>query len=127
MRFFSQQRLRHRADFERLQQHGLRIHCGAFIFQAALREDHDPAALPRLGVITSRRVGSAVVRNRGRRLMREIFRRHPGVLPNGCDVVIIMRSTFLQESFPGLESRFLKACRNFRQKLSSKEDPLPHV
>ena len=45
----------------------------------------------RLGIVASRKVGPAVVRNRCKRLVREAFRLHPEVFPAGIDVVIIVR------------------------------------
>lgn len=45
---------------------------------------------PRLGVITTKRVGKAVRRNRVKRLLREFFRHHKGNLPPK-DIVIIAK------------------------------------
>ena len=46
---------------------------------------------PRLGISISRRVGSAPVRNRIKRLLREAFRLHRHDLPRGYDLVIVVR------------------------------------
>jgi ribonuclease P protein component len=43
----------------------------------------------RLGLTVSRRVGSAVARNRAKRLLRESFRRHVSVSDVSFDIVII--------------------------------------
>jgi ribonuclease P protein component len=45
----------------------------------------------RLGIVASRRVGNAVVRNRVKRRLREWFRRRRGELPRGIDLLIIVR------------------------------------
>ena len=45
---------------------------------------------PRLGVITTKRLGKAVRRNRVKRLLREFFRNHKGILPPQ-DIVIIAK------------------------------------
>lgn len=45
---------------------------------------------PRLGMITTKRLGKAVRRNRVKRLLREFFRLHKGILPPK-DIVIIAK------------------------------------
>jgi ribonuclease P protein component len=63
----------------------------SFVVLVADQHDGAPDASPRLGVTVSRRVGSAVVRTRVKRRVREWFRRNRGVFPPGKDVVVIAR------------------------------------
>ena len=86
------------------------------------REEVEPG-VPRLVVVTSRRVGKAVVRVRARRLMREIFRLNQARLPKDLDLMIIVRSTYTRETFQSLETRFQKGCRRLLQQLESHETP----
>jgi ribonuclease P protein component len=61
----------------------------------------------RLGVAATRKLGSAVVRNRAKRLAREVFRRHKGA--PGSDVVIVPRQEMLDAPFSSLEEDFRRA------------------
>jgi ribonuclease P protein component len=45
-------------------------------------------AAPKVGLIVSRAVGSAVVRNRVKRRLRELMRRRAASLPGGCLLVL---------------------------------------
>jgi ribonuclease P protein component len=65
-----------------------------------------PNGLPvsRLGVAATRKLGGAVVRNRAKRLAREVFRRYKPAA--GQDVVIVPRREMLDAPFPNLEADF---------------------
>ena len=102
-------RLRKQRDFQLVRSEGVRSLCGPFIFHCR-QVSSGAAPLRRFGVIASRRVGNAVKRNRGKRLMRELFRLHASQLPESVDLVVVLRSGFDQFSFEELESRFGKAC-----------------
>jgi ribonuclease P protein component len=49
------------------------------------------SALSRLGVTVTKKVGTAVRRNRVKRLVREAFRLCPDLLPSGIDLVVIAK------------------------------------
>ena len=50
-----------------------------------------PPRPARLGLVVGRRIGTAVHRNRIKRLCRECFRQWPALLPDGVDLVVIAR------------------------------------
>lgn len=113
MRFRACQHLRKQADFKRPPEQGRHFDCGGFL----LRVLPGPAGegtppLRRMGVIASRKVGNAVVRNRAKRVCRELFRLHQDQLPAHCDVLMIVRQRFSKYDFATLQRRFLEACRN---------------
>jgi ribonuclease P protein component len=69
----------------------------------------------RLGIIASRRVGGAVVRNRAKRRLREIFRRRAPVTgPRALDVVAIARPDLVRAPFADVQSEFLAALNKLR-------------
>ncbi|HAV13333.1 MAG TPA: ribonuclease P protein component [Opitutae bacterium] len=103
------QRLRKQSDFRQIRSQGKRIHCGSFIFQCLQRDASTPAAR-RLSVIASRRVGNAIKRTYGKRMLREIFRKNQEALPTCSDVVIVLRASFDTQTYAQLEARYLKAC-----------------
>ena len=64
----------------------------------------------RVGFTVTVKLGHAVVRNRVRRRLREIYRLHESELRRGADLVIVARSRSVDASFRRLERDFLTAC-----------------
>ena len=62
----------------------------------------------RLGFTVSTKVGHAVVRNRVRRRLREIYRLNEDQLRGGCDVVVVARTRAASSGYHQLEKSFLK-------------------
>lgn len=77
-------RLRRQADFDRVYKRRLTAANRMLIVHA----DANALPHPRLGLSVSRKVGSAVVRNRWKRLIREAFRLTQHELPKGVDLVV---------------------------------------
>lgn len=59
----------------------------------------------RLGIAATRKLGGAVVRNRAKRLVREVFRRNPP--DRGLDIVVIPRRELLEADYAHVEADFL--------------------
>lgn len=89
-RFTARQRIRKRREYERVQEGGRRATTPHFVFLQFAREEAGDA---RLGVVASRKVGTAVVRNRCKRLVREAFRQTSDLWVPGIDIVVIVRRT----------------------------------
>lgn len=83
-RFPKEQRIRRKADFLRILKKGTKIQSAHF--RIALCPNDQPYS--RLGVAVGKRVGSAVERNRIKRLVREFFRLHKGFLSPSTDFVV---------------------------------------
>jgi ribonuclease P protein component len=69
---------------------------------------------PRLGITVTRRIGGAVRRNRAKRLLREIFRRHKAELMN-VDIVVNGRAGLPDAIYARLEQELMTRLRPFRK------------
>jgi ribonuclease P protein component len=96
------ERLRHRADFLRVAAGRWKYATPGLVVQMRPREDmSDPTA--RVGFTVTKKVGSAVIRNRARRRLREAARvaLAEAALP-GCDYVLIARAGTISRPYPDL-------------------------
>jgi ribonuclease P protein component len=116
MRFRAEQHLRRQSDIRAVREHGRRIDCRAFTLWWKTRElESTPPAMkllpPRVCVIASTKaVGGAVVRNRAKRRLREVFRLQQHHVPAGCDLLLIARLAATTWPLPELETKFADAC-----------------
>jgi len=103
------ERVRRRPEFERAYAEGTRIHAKFMTVFVV------PNALPhlRLGIAATRKLGTAVTRNRAKRLARELFRRLKfGPVfeaQSGLDIVIVPRREMLDAPFVSLEADYSSA------------------
>ena len=65
----------------------------------------------RLGLTASVKLGHAVVRNRARRRLREVYRLNPPQLRKGWDIILVARSRTVTASWKELNDTFLRLCR----------------
>lgn len=72
----------------RVQREGRPVRTAHFILLVA----KGVAGPSRFGVVTTKKLGGAVVRNRIKRLCRDTFRRHPTLVPPGVDLVAIAKA-----------------------------------
>lgn len=71
-----------------------------------------PAGVGRVGYTVSVKLGHAVVRNRVRRRLREIYRLNKASLKPGWDMVIVARTRCVGAKYEKINSAFLDACGN---------------
>lgn len=100
MRFRRTQRIRRRAEFQQIYARGTRIsgRCYTLFIQP------NRQAIGRLGIAATKKLGGAVVRNRAKRLVREVFRRS-GIAP-GFDIIVVPRRELLAAPFALLEAEY---------------------
>jgi ribonuclease P protein component len=70
---------------------------------------------PRLGLSVSKKVGTAVNRNKVRRRLKEVFRCSAGELPSDTDIVISARPAAAEASFEELNEEFLRSLRKLNK------------
>jgi ribonuclease P protein component len=115
MRLRAGQRLRRNNDFRAVREQGRRLDGGAFLLTWRVRPE--ATAFARVGVVASRAaVGGAVERNRAKRRLRALYRKHQHLVPAGFDLVLTARGSILRLEFSVLEQRFLHACRQLSAK-----------
>ena len=64
----------------------------------------------RLGFTVSTKLGHAVVRNRVRRRLREIYRLHEDRMATGLDIVVVARVRAARASYQQLDESFVRLC-----------------
>ena len=101
-------RLRQRGDFARLKQQGRRLARGCLVLNW---QELAPGAQTRFAVITTRKIGKAVTRNRCRRLIRECFRLHQHALRVPVEMVLIARPSMAGKHFAAVEAAYLNLLR----------------
>ncbi len=108
--FSKAKRLTLSTEFLRVKSDG-RAQRGALIILGVLALENEESTGFRAGFVTSKRVGGAVVRNRVRRRLGEIVRRHQRALRSGIWMVIIARPAAAGASYGALEDEWLRLAK----------------
>ncbi len=66
---------------------------------------------PRLGIAASQKIGNAVIRNRAKRRVRELFRSHKPL--TGIDIVVIPRREMVDAPWRSIEADYRAALERF--------------
>ena len=98
-RLHRHERLTDAADFTRCYRHGKRLRTSYFTVYAYRRGDCGP----RLGLAVGKTIGIAVVRNRVKRRLRELFRHHKALVPGGYDLFVRAGQASAAASYAALE------------------------
>jgi ribonuclease P protein component len=104
------ERLTARTDYTRCYQHGRRLRTRYFTVYAYHREEY----VTRLGLAVGKAVGIAVVRNRVKRRLRELFRRRKALVPRGYDLFVRAVPASASASYTALEAAWCEAMAMLR-------------
>jgi len=108
LRFSPARRLKRSRDFDRVRREGRALRVG--LLTLGVLEVEEEAAF-RVGFVTSRRVGGAVLRNRVRRRLREIVRQDQHGLRKGIWLVVIARPGAAEAEFAALKKEWRRLAR----------------
>jgi ribonuclease P protein component len=97
-------RLQQSREFARVRQQGQRLALGCLIANWHQLPD---GASPKLGVVTSKKIGGATERSRARRLLRESFRQHQNEFSQPVELVLVARPSIVGRGFAEVEKDFL--------------------
>lgn len=111
-------RLRKHADYQRAYNAARKRQSASMSWFLALRPE--PAG-PRVGLTAGKVLGKAHERNRIKRRMREVLRRHLDLLPPGCDLIFHPRRVVLTMDFARLEAEVVRILREARGEQSRME------
>ena len=101
-------RLTRASEYERVKRDGVTRRGKLLMLNVAPMEN---SGQWRVGFVTSRRVGGAVVRNRVRRRLREIVCQHQHALRGGFWMVLVARPDAANASYQQLEHEWLRLAR----------------
>ena len=106
--FPKSRRLTQSAEFAQVKKNG-RVYRGRSVLLSILRAND--ATRFRAGFITSRALGPAVARNRVRRRLREIVRKHQREIVDGTWIVTIARANAVGATYQQLEVEWLRLAK----------------
>lgn len=111
-RFRPEYRLRRGRDYQRVYRRRAAVSDTLLLVHACENE----LGHARLGLSVSRKVGNAVVRNRWKRLVREVFRLHRARLPAAVDLVVSPRAG-QKPDFAAIEASLVMLAHRAAKKL----------
>ena len=113
-RYPRQDRMQYRWEFDQVKNQGSPF-AGKYIVLAVLA--HGVKHRRRIGYIITKRIGSAVMRNRIRRILREIYRSNRNLLRCNIAMVIVARPSAAKASYLEFNNEFLNLYHSAQESL----------
>ncbi len=104
------EKLHKNADFNKVLKNGKKLKTAFVNIYVLNRKDNNE--IRRLGLITSKKVGNAVCRNKAKRRLREIFRTNKHKLTSGLDIIFILKPQINLTGYGKLKSTVLDCLKN---------------
>jgi ribonuclease P protein component len=99
------ERLHTQGDFNQVFKNGLRLE-NKYI-KILVYKRNDKCSIRRLGLITPKKVGKAVIRNKTKRKLREIFRTNKYLLKSGLDLIFVSKPETASVGYNSLKKNIL--------------------
>jgi len=109
-----QERMQYRWEFNQVKKHGLSF-VGKLIVLSIVK--HKQMDGRRIGYVITKRIGPAILRNRIKRKLREIYRLHRAFFNDGISIVIIARPAAVKASYMEFSKEFLNLYQSARKSL----------
>jgi len=116
-------RLRKHADYCQAYANGRKRHSAAMSWflapQSPIKAGSEAPPAPRVGLTVGKVLGKAHQRNRIKRRMREVLRRHIDLMPQGFDLIFHPRRDVLTMEFEQLEAEIVRILKQARAEAAS--------
>lgn len=113
-------RLRKHADYQRVYREGHKNFSASMSYFFAIREASSPLPKgPRIGLTAGKVLGKAVERNRIKRRLRDLVRRHASIVSANADIVLHPRRAVLTIEFAKLESEVQRIFNSIQSAIAS--------
>jgi ribonuclease P protein component len=114
-------RLRKHADYQRVYAASRKRQSATMSWFLAPQSESVPG--PRVGLTAGKVLGKAHQRNRIKRRMRDVLRRHVDLLPNGFDLILHPRQAVLTAEFTKLEAEIVRILMQAKVEAGRKVQP----
>lgn len=102
--FKRSKRLLKKDEFQKVKRSKNKVKSTYFWGQASDELNHEGT---KIGIITTRKLGPAHLRNKSRRIVRELFRKNIGKIKASTSLIVLPRRKIINEDYKTLESEYL--------------------